>query len=424
MAQKKTSGQRRNTGGSGYYDDRVPPGYRDYGRQDYRYDGRDYRRYEGQGYGRDSYGREYYGQDYPPRRPSDPRRQYDPRRPSDPRSPGNRQQGNRSSGSRPQDPYRSGKPRNGQKPKGSGKNAGQYRSGQRSGKNAPPPRKGGKKGKNNDRNRKGGKRPVRVKKRFYFFVILLILLVAVGGYFGVKALVTHVVPSAMDKIHPSSGQEISDDANVKETSSGDHITDYDSVPMAEMILDDLGTEETKIKVIDTGEEEGEGSGEDGEKTETVTDENTIDLAKLPMPERIRAAVLSSWYISPLGQNRATIEESFGVLNKYEDWADGIYYHKGFPDSMYISYKGKIGSDGFPNDEAVCTAVSVALKQIIEFEDFEPGEAWGAIHRDEGDFGWTDQYYSILIQRGINLIVYCAPDGSVNQETHILVRQVR
>ena len=280
------------------------------------------------------------------------------------------------------------------------------------------------------RNRRN-KRPVRIKKRFYIFALLLILIIAVGGYFGVKALVNNVVPSLMDKFHHTTeAGQIEEDTDVKETESGDKISDYDSVSMERMILDDLGTPDTQIKVINSGDtEEGEEAkeGEEGEgqQTETTaTDENTIDLAKLPNEEKIRAAVLSSWYISPLGQDRATIEESFGVLNKYEDWAGGVYYHKGFPDSMYIMYKGKNGRDGMPGEDAVCTGVSVALEQIIEFDPFIPNEKWGSMHKDNGDFGWTDYYYSLLIQKGINLIVYCEADDTVNQQTHIIVRQVK
>ena len=288
----------------------------------------------------------------------------------------------------------------------------------------PAPGRGGK----NDRNRrkKGRKRPVRLKKRFYFFIILLILLVAVGGFFGVRALVNNVIPGAMDKIHQATGSDkIDEDTEVKETGSGDRLSDYDSVTMEKMILDDLGTEDTQLKVINSeAVEEGDESGEGEGSGETVVDENTIDLAQLPMEERIRAAVLSSWYISPLGQNRATIEESFGVLNKYEKWAGGIYYHKGFPDSMYVRYKGKTGSDGMPGENAVCTEVSVALEQILQFEPFAPNEKFGTMHKDNGDYGWTDYYYSLLIQKGINLIIYCEDDGTVNQETHIIVRQVK
>ena len=272
------------------------------------------------------------------------------------------------------------------------------------------------------------KRPVRLKKRFYVFALLLILIIAVGGYFGVKALVNNVVPSLMDRFHHTTeAGQVEEDTEVKETESGDKISDYDSVTMERMILDDLGTPDTQIKVINSGateEGEGEESGE-GQQTEAAaTDENTVDLAKLPNEEKIRAAVLSSWYISPLGQDRATIEESFGVLNKYEDWAGGVYYHKGFPDSMYIMYKGKNGRDGMPGEDAVCTGVSVALEQIIEFDPFIPNEKWGSMHKDNGDFGWTDYYYSLLIQKGINLIVYCEADGTVNQQTHIIVRQVK
>ena len=294
-----------------------------------------------------------------------------------------------------------------------------------------PPRKGKTSGRDRRRNDPGRgkrrrKRPVRIKKRFYFFVLLLILIVAVGGFFGVRALVNNVIPGFMDKVHHVTGSDkIDEDTEVKETGSGEKMSDYDSVTMQQMILDDLGTEDTQLKVINSEASKEDGETQEGEDSgETVVDENTIDLAQLPMEERIRAAVLSSWYISPLGQNRATIEESFGVLNKYEKWAGGIYYHKGFPDSMYVRYAGKKGSDGMPGDEAVCTEVSVALEQILEFEPFAPNEKFGTMHKDNGDYGWTDYYYSLLIQKGINLVIYCEDDGTVNQETHIIVRQVK
>ena len=90
----------------------------------------------------------------------------------------------------------------------------------------------------------------------------------------------------------------------------------------------------------------------------------------------------------------------------------------------VRYAGKKGSDGMPGDEAVCTEVSVALEQILEFEPFAPNEKFGTMHKDNGDYGWTDYYYSLLIQKGINLVIYCEDDGTVNQETHIIVRQVK
>ena len=84
----------------------------------------------------------------------------------------------------------------------------------------------------------------------------MILIIAVGGYFGVKALVNNVVPSLMDRFHHTTeAGQVEEDTEVKETESGDKISDYDSVTMERMILDDLGTPDTQIKVINSGDTE-------------------------------------------------------------------------------------------------------------------------------------------------------------------------
>ena len=140
-------------------------------------------------------------------------------------------------------------------------------------------------------------------------------------------------------------------------------------------------------------------------------------------QQIRKAVLSSWYINPLGQRRETIEQTFGKLIRYENWSGGIYYHSKFAETMYITYDGNLGEDKLPAQDSVCTSVSIVMKRIMEFEEFKPSSVWGNVNNDKSGEGWTDYFYSIMIKDNINLIVYCDEEGNVNQDTHIIVRSI-
>lgn len=166
-------------------------------------------------------------------------------------------------------------------------------------------------------------------------------------------------------------------------------------------------------IKDVEEESGDGTEGDTEK----------EVVPATVEEQIRDAVLASWYVSPLGQRRTTIEDTFGKLTRYENWNGGIYYHTKFAETMYITYDGINGEDGLPAADSVCTSVSIALKKIIDVEEFKPSAVWGDFHKDKSGYGWTDNFYSILIKNDMKLIVYCDEEGNVNKETHIIVEQV-
>lgn len=262
--------------------------------------------------------------------------------------------------------------------------------------------------------KKRKKKKVVIKKRFYVMCLIFLLLIGTGVFFAAKAIVNVVSMNA-----PDDGGSVSQDKDAGAAS--------DSQTQDSQTQDSQAGEEDKDKAVGTGNdsaafagvqpavmtEEPAAEGEDGQDSEPV----------LTQEQQIRKAVLSSWYINPLGQKRETIEQSFGKLIRYENWGGGIYYHSKFAETMYITYDGQMGEDGLPAQESVCTSVSIVMKRIQEFEEFKPSSVWGAVNEDKSGEGWSGYFYSVLIKDNINLIVYCNEDGNVNQDTHIIVRSV-
>ncbi|MBE6020712.1 MAG: hypothetical protein E7228_03075 [Clostridiales bacterium] len=240
------------------------------------------------------------------------------------------------------------------------------------------------------------KKKVVIKKRFYVFCLIFLLLIGSGVYFGAKAVINAVSDN------PSSEQVSSEEA-------ANDKPENDKPEKKDPAMDD-GIQPA-VMFNDEESEDGEGSSSDDED------------APVSIEEQIRDAVLTSWHVSPLGQRRITVEDTFGKLTRYENWNGGIYYHTKFAETMYITYDDKKGEDGLPSEESVCTSVSIALKKIIEVEDFKPSAVWGDFHKDKSGYGWTDHFYSVLIKDGIKLIVYCDEEGNVNKETHIIVEKV-
>ncbi|MDO4482647.1 MAG: hypothetical protein Q4C14_08030 [Bacillota bacterium] len=256
------------------------------------------------------------------------------------------------------------------------------------------------------------KKKVVVKKRFYVFCLIFLLLIGTGIYFAAKAIVNVVSMNSPDagktvtqekepvKDSDVQGQEGKD---ASDTSDGadNTVTDSGKSSVFSGVQPAVMTEDPAEETVD-GQEGG---------------------AALTQEQQIRKAVLSSWYINPLGQRRETVEQSFGKLIRYEEWGGGIYYHSKFAETMYITYDGNLGEDKLPEQDSVCTSVSIVMKRIMEFEEFKPSSVWGNVNKDKSGEGWSDYFYSIMIKDNINLIVYCDEEGNVNQDTHIIVRTV-
>lgn len=243
------------------------------------------------------------------------------------------------------------------------------------------------------RTKKRKKSRVVIKKRFYVICLIFILLLGTGIYFGVKAIGGLIDGGEKETV---SAQKQNADEKGEQTVQKKPGDGEDSVTPAVMFREPSAD----------GDDEGETDVPD-----------TLEY-------QIRDNILASWYISPLGQRRSTIESSFGALSRFEDWNGGIYYHVKFAETMYITYDGQLGEDKLPVADSVCQSVSIALEKMMQFEPFKPDPAvWGEVHSDKSGEGWTDHYYSILIQNGVKLTVYCDADGTVSQNTHIVVGMV-
>ncbi len=229
----------------------------------------------------------------------------------------------------------------------------------------------------------------KIKKRFIIFIVIIIAIVAAAGFFGVKGVINLINE---DKAAKTAVDKNSPEAVINENEV------FDSADPV-MLASDIAIDEDDI-------------GKSGDAALSTV-----------MEYRICQAIISDWHISPLTQTKAVIEGMFGELYRYEDWNGGIYYHRGFPETMYITYNGDVkGSQ--PAADAICDSVSICLKYIIEFEAFQPDpNIWGKVNKTKSDEGWTKYFYSLTIKDGVNLIVYCDKDGNIDQETHIIVRKV-
>lgn len=252
----------------------------------------------------------------------------------------------------------------------------------------------------------GAKKKVRIKKRFFVLAAAFALVAALIVFCAVKIIINVMGPAGEDKDEtPPDPNSVEAVVNVNEV--------YDSADPA-LMYSPVGDD--SMGQSDEGEKD-DGSVDSKESAEPE------DLSGYSIEYKICSDIISNWQISPLTQTEEVVEQSFGDLTRYEEWGGGIYYHKGFPETMYISYGGNV-IDNKPQPDAICDAVSVCLKSIIQFDEFTPNtSAWGEIHEDKSGEGWTDYFYSLLIKQGVNLIVYCDEDGTVDQETHIIVRKV-
>lgn len=254
------------------------------------------------------------------------------------------------------------------------------------------------------------KKKVVIKKRFYVMILAFAVVLALIVFCAVKIITNVMGPSANDKDEvPEDPNSVEAVVNVNEV--------YDSADPA-LMYSPVG-EDSEGK---DDEDKKDGESDDPDDKDGKGDKPE-DASKYSMEYQICTEIISNWQISPLTQTEEVVAQTFGELTRYEDWAGGIYYHKGFPETMYVSYGGNVIDDK-PQSDAICDAVSVCLKSIIQFEEFTPNPSvWGEIHEDKSGEGWTDYFYSLLIREGVNLIVYCDEDGSVDQETHIIVRKV-
>ncbi len=255
------------------------------------------------------------------------------------------------------------------------------------------------------------KKKVVIKKRFFIFCIIFVLLIAAIIFLSVKTVhnvmmmnnggeqVTATADTDASEQSEDTGNDDTGDttAETASTSSGSSTADENGYQPAIMTQDPA--------------------------SEVDEDGNPVEV-NLTQEQQIRAAILGSWYISPVAQTREYVESVFGKLTRYEDWNGGAYYHRGFPETMYVNYRGDKGEDDLPTMDSICCTVSVVMKRIIEFEEFKPDAAvWGDVHEDPSSEGWSNYYYYILIKDNMTLKVYCDKDGNINKETHIVVHRL-
>lgn len=278
---------------------------------------------------------------------------------------------------------------------------------QRASQNSPAETRNRRAKKNNN-----AKKKVVIKKRFFVFCIIFVLLIAAIIFLSVKTIhnvmmmnnnsdqVTATLETDSSESGGDTGNNDAGDttAETASTSSGSSTADENGYQPAIM---------TQDPVSDQLDEEG----------------NPVAV-NLTQEQQIRAAILGSWYISPIAQTREYVESVFGKLIRYEDWNGGAYYHRGFPETMYVNYRGDKGEDDLPTMDSICCTVSIVMKRIIEFEEFKPNSAvWGEVHEDPSGEGWSNYYYYILIKDNLTLKVYCDKDGNIDKETHIIVHRL-
>lgn len=225
-----------------------------------------------------------------------------------------------------------------------------------------------------NKRRRKKKRKVRFKKRFYFFCLLAVVIIVALVFFGIRGIV-HIVSG--DKAGDNVVEQVETD-NIKS------MEDLLAVQSAKMI-----------------------PSEDDENADTPEGE-LVD------------SVLNSYYITNLGKTREEIEEHYGKLVRSEEWNGTIYYHKGFSDTMYVTYKGSLGKDNYPVMEAECTSLSIAWSYIKKFDSFIPNKSlWGTVHVDDNSLD-EGYFYSIQIKDDVKLIAYCDKDGKITEDSHIIM----
>lgn len=234
--------------------------------------------------------------------------------------------------------------------------------------------------------RKQKRKKYKIKKRFIVIVVLGVAIVA-AAVFGMVYAALYLLNTDKD------------------------VKDADPNSVESVINENEVFDAAKPAMVYDPEDDGTKTKKPGE------------ILNMQMEYRIPETIISDWHISPLTQTKDIIEATFGELYRYEDWNGGIYYHKGFPDTMYITYNGDVKGRQ-PAPDAICDSVSICIKNIIEFEPFRPDSSiWGKVNKTKSEEGWTKYFYSLMIKSGVNLIVYCDEDGNIDQETHIIVRKV-
>ncbi|GEM_PF-2526001 len=289
------------------------------------------------------------------------------------------------------------------------KNTGEKKNSQnRSGANA------GKRDNKKNNTAKNGKKKPAVKKRFYVFVAVFILLLAALVAFSIKTAV-NLVMIYSDKQDTQNKKVTTEQAKDPAGSSGDEkqnkADNTDSADGGTVTLEDEYGNSPAVMTTDP-------------VSDSVDEQGNPVYNNLSQEQQIRTAILSSWYMYPLGQQRSVVEIVFGKLIRYENWNERIYYHRGFPDTMYVTYDEQLGDDGLPMSTSICTGVNIALEKIIGFESFTPGsDVWGKVHKDESGKGWTDYYYYVLIRDNLTMKVYCDKNGAVQQSSHVKVNHL-
>ena len=233
------------------------------------------------------------------------------------------------------------------------------------------------------------KKTRRIAPRFYVFCIILITLVVGGIYFAVKTF---------------SNTDTLQNANENETitpSSQENQTSSDGTEGDIQINGDTMT----------------GGGMNANPT------NTINPTIIEYDMEVYNAILASNYTNVVGKTKAEVTALFGDVIRYEDWNGGIYFHKNFPENMYVGYSGSLAEDGSSLDESICSAVEISLKQIKpDLIDFKIGNAiWGKPIPDETGEGWTNHYYSVNLGKGITMFLYCNEKGHIDADTHVFVK---
>lgn len=294
----------------------------------------------------------------------------------------------------------------------SGKTVGKQKSQSRSGANT------NKRGNNAKNIRKKGKKKHVVKKRFYVFLTVFILLIAALIVFSIKTAVNLVMiysakpETQNNEVTTEQAKDPGGEAEEQSQDETDSNTDNaDSADEGTATLEDEYGNTPAVMTTDP-------------VSDSVDEQGNPVYNNLSQEQQIRNAILTGWYMYPLGQQRSTVEIVFGKLIRYEDWNGRIYYHRGFPDTMYVTYDEQLGDDGLPLSTSICTGVNIALEKMIGFEPFTPGaDTWGKVYKDESGKGWTDYYYYVLIRDNLTMKVYCDKDGVVRQSSHVKVKHL-
>lgn len=224
----------------------------------------------------------------------------------------------------------------------------------------------------------------KIKKRFFLFCGILVLLIGIGCFFAIRA------------ITGGEGEDAQKDGNGQQTTQ------------SALSATSGALSQTSQGALSQTTQGGVLPAPGGEATTEAA---------------IYDAVLNSYYISPIGQTKAVVCETFGDVTESESWNGGIYFHRQFPETMYVRYAGLSGDISALQDASVCTMVEIALEKIMELPEAFTPAAWGAVRANEENPGmeWTDYYYSIPFSTGaFTLTVFCDEKGTVWPDTHIQV----